>query len=261
MLEHILPMVPTHKVYVEPFVGGGSLFWAKEPSQVEVLNDLNGNISAFYRACKNDFEPLAQLVENTLHCERTYKTARSIYLDKSDRSDVERAWAVWVGGCMSFGGNLFTHFQITHNAADRSNPGRATSNRRKEFREYANRLDEVMILEKDALKVLGKYSGEDVFAYCDPPYPGANQGHYKGYTQADFESLLETLAAHKGKFLLSSYPNPALDEFARRYGWHYREFDQRMGVKNGCRKTEMLTWNYQLAKKPVARQAAFEFEI
>jgi DNA adenine methylase len=35
MLKHILPMIPKHTCYVEPFVGGGAVFWAKQQAKVE----------------------------------------------------------------------------------------------------------------------------------------------------------------------------------------------------------------------------------
>jgi DNA adenine methylase len=47
----------------------------------------------------------------------------------------------------------------------------------------------------------------DAFFYLDPPYVGAAQGHYDGYTQEDFDILLKLLESLKGKFLLSSYRN------------------------------------------------------
>lgn len=34
MLPHILPLIPKHEIYVEPFFGGGAVFWAKEPTAV-----------------------------------------------------------------------------------------------------------------------------------------------------------------------------------------------------------------------------------
>ncbi len=53
MLKHILPLVPEHKIYIEPFFGGGSLFWAKEPAKCEVINDVNMNLVNFYQVLKN----------------------------------------------------------------------------------------------------------------------------------------------------------------------------------------------------------------
>lgn len=41
LITTILPLMPTHTTYVEPFVGGGAVFWAKQKSEVEVINDTN----------------------------------------------------------------------------------------------------------------------------------------------------------------------------------------------------------------------------
>ena len=65
MLKHILPIIPTHKVYVEPFFGGGAVFWAKEQSEIEVINDYNGNVVNFYEQLKTNFKELKNLVDAT----------------------------------------------------------------------------------------------------------------------------------------------------------------------------------------------------
>lgn len=246
MLEHILPLIPPHKKYVEPFAGGAAVFFAKPPSPVEVLNDINGNLANFYRVMKLDFEALHRLIDATLHDEHTYKRARDIYRGKVEATDVERAWAVWVAAAMSFGGNFFTHFQITCNAADRSNPGTHTRNKRKEFGQCAKRLEETMILDKDAIIVLHKYNQVDSFAYCDPPYIEVDQGPYCGYTRRQYLQLLCNLSRFKGKFLLSSYDTDLLQWFTKRYGWRQKFIGQRLGVKGTKqRKIEVLTWNYE----------------
>ena len=56
----LLPLVPPHKIYVEPYAGGASLFFAKEPAEKEVLCDIDGEIVDLYRWLKSasdaDFE-------------------------------------------------------------------------------------------------------------------------------------------------------------------------------------------------------------
>lgn len=37
----IIGLVPEHRIYCEPFFGGGAVFFAKQPSEVEIINDTN----------------------------------------------------------------------------------------------------------------------------------------------------------------------------------------------------------------------------
>jgi DNA adenine methylase len=41
MARHIVPLIPAHTTYVEPFFGGGAIYFLKTPSEVEVINDTN----------------------------------------------------------------------------------------------------------------------------------------------------------------------------------------------------------------------------
>lgn len=61
MVNTILPLIPVHKVYVEPFFGGGAIFFAKEQSQAEIINDLNGEIVNFYKVVCTDFWRLNEI--------------------------------------------------------------------------------------------------------------------------------------------------------------------------------------------------------
>src|SRR5690349_16305076 len=52
LLEHILPMIPEHKSYIEPFCGGLAVFLAKQPAPLEVINDTHQELVRFYRCVK-----------------------------------------------------------------------------------------------------------------------------------------------------------------------------------------------------------------
>lgn len=58
MVKHILPLIPEHHLYCEPFAGGLAVFFAKEKSKVEVINDLNRFVINFYQQIQNNFEAL-----------------------------------------------------------------------------------------------------------------------------------------------------------------------------------------------------------
>ena len=44
----IVSMIPEHRIYCEPYFGGGAVFFAKEPSYLEAINDLNDRLMIFY---------------------------------------------------------------------------------------------------------------------------------------------------------------------------------------------------------------------
>jgi DNA adenine methylase len=50
--QKIIALIPEHTCYIEPFCGGAQVFFHKEPSKVELLNDLNQDIFNFLRVCQ-----------------------------------------------------------------------------------------------------------------------------------------------------------------------------------------------------------------
>lgn len=244
MIKLLLDRIPPHKTYVEAFVGGGALFWRKSKSKVEVINDLNGFVSNFYRVVKNDYEALNRKIPDTLHCEFTYNRAREIYRKREIADPITMAWAFWIGCNMSFGGSCFDgSFQITPNCQDNSHPGVRSKNKRQAFLKIGDRLNDVMILNKDAIDVIKKYDSPETFIYCDPPYFQAYMGHYKGYTKEDFKQLLEAVSVSRSKILVSCY----FDELIYDYGLNYELIEMNAHISpTKKKKIECLIYNYQM---------------
>jgi DNA adenine methylase len=99
------------------------------------------------------------------------------------------------------------------------------------------------------LRVIRSRDTPDAFFYLDPPYAGADQGHYGGYAREGFDALLGLPEGIQGKFPLSSYRNKALPEFIRRNGWHMVEFKMASPMTHG-RGRAILTANYPVSVKP-----------
>ena len=53
MLKHIIPLIPKHKTYVEVFGGSGALLFAKQPSEIEVYNDIHSGVVNLYRVLRD----------------------------------------------------------------------------------------------------------------------------------------------------------------------------------------------------------------
>ncbi|WP_375445744.1 DNA adenine methylase [uncultured Fibrella sp.] len=247
MLKHILPKIPAHITYVEPFFGGGSVFWGKPPSAAEVVNDISNRLITFYKVLKYDLDELQSLIDETFHSRAQHRETDAEYESGEEEiSDVLRmAWAVWVQSNMSFGSAIGAGFGY-------DKYGKCALkifNKKKLLCDaYQERLKFVTVESYDVLKVMKAYDTPDTFFYLDPPYVSSNQGSYKGYTEDDFVKLLEACVKLKGKFLLSSYPEPILLEYRQKYGWSTEDIEKTLAVdgrrKAAKTKVECLTWNY-----------------
>ena len=250
MLNEIIPMIPIHKIYCEPFFGGGAVFFAKQLSYLEVINDTNDHLITFYEVMRDRFDELNEMIQDTLHSEAVHLVARDIYHNRIEASKVQIAWAFWVITNMSFAGSIYGGWKWCNGSAG-SHSGRYMRKRRTDFLLLRSRLKDVQISKKDALEVIQKRDTPKTFFYLDPPYPGANQAHYYGYSMKQFVELLTNLSTLQGKFILSNFPSQTLKWFIIKNGWNYRIFKKQNKVSNlntPRYKYEVLVWNYEIER-------------
>lgn len=242
LVKHLLPLIPSHKIYCEPFFGGGALLFAKEPSEVEVINDINSEVVNFFKVAKTNFSELQKEVIGTPHSREAYSRAKAVYQWTDMFSEVKRAWAFWVLTNQGFAGSVDSWGFGKENSKEK-----ALANKRNNFLEhYAKRLDAVQIENHDAIKVIERCDTKDTFFYCDPPYINSDMGHYSDYNETDYRNLLDCLVKVKGKFLLSSYPNKILSEYIKKYKWNTKQVQKTVYVTKltNKHKTELMVFNY-----------------
>jgi DNA adenine methylase len=247
LAKTIVGLIPPHRLYCEPFLGGAAIFFAKEPATVEIINDTNGELVNFYKVLKTNFGALEREITQTLHSRRLHEQAWVIYQNPDMFNPVKRAWAIWVLANSSYGCKLNGTFGYDRKGCN----SKKLDNKRENFTTaYEKRLRRAQIESCDAVRIIKSRDVPDGFFYLDPPYVGADQGHYDGYTQEDFDNLLSLLESIKGKFLLSSYKNKALDVFTKRNGWSTIELRMECSMTNRYdnpkTKTEVLTANYPI---------------
>lgn len=245
----ILKLIPDHKLYCEPFLGGAAIFFAKPPSEVEVINDTNRELINFYRIVQNDLVSLETEIRVSLHSRDLHRKAMVINNNPDMFLDIKRAWAVWMLSAQGFSSKLDGSwgYDIASNTTSKK-----ISNKRETFtEEYAKRLQNVQIECADAIRIIHSRDTEDSFFYCDPPYYNSDMGHYDGYTIEDYGALLACLERLKGKFLLSSYPSEILSSYTIKNGWYQMQVEQTVSVgansdKPLKKKIEVLTANYPI---------------
>lgn len=244
LLPKILPIIPPHKKYVEPFLGGGAVFWSKEPSQIEVINDVNGQVHNFYEVLKLKFGKLQNLIKSKSFSRLNHDHARVIYNNPELFSKTKRAWAVFYLANTSIYSNL-----LNQQSAPGQDNKSVQSYNNKVLRldsTFENRLKNVYLESRDALYVISRHDSVDTFLFIDPPYFNADMRHYSGYSESDFRALLELLLNIEGKFLLTCYPSAVIDEFVLKGNWKVTKHDLNLvaGSKKGSRKTEVFVTNY-----------------
>jgi DNA adenine methylase len=250
MADIIISLLPPHRLYCEPFAGGAAIFFTKPPSTIEILNDMNTEIVNFYDVLKQDFDALYAEVQISLHSRKLHRHAQIIYANPDMFDRIKRAWAVWVLASTSFGSSLDDIWAYD----TKGKRSKMLRNKRDGFtKQFSNRLKNTRIECYDAVKVIQDNDSADSLFYIDPPYVGADQGHYTGYKQSHFDGLLDMLADIEGKFLLSSYPNEHLAEFVKQNEWYQLEIKMNNSTSSAILgyfnpKIEVLTANYPIHK-------------
>lgn len=250
MLHHILPLIPDHFLYCEPFFGGGAVFFAKKPAKLETINDKLGYVVNFYKVLKTDYASLKTMVDATLYSREDFNTANSVFKNKDQHSNCELAWAFWFLSNFSYTNKISGGLRYSNDY--NTIPAKILSKKKESFTKLLQeRIENTLIENKDALEIIESRNNENCFMYIDPPYPMAHQGQYTGYTYNDLKELIVQLKSFKGKFLFSNYADDLLLDTARQNQWNYKTFDfHNNGVRHDNRKkTECLIWNYNNQEK------------
>lgn len=225
----LLSLIPPHSAYVEPFAGGASLLFAKPEKPVsnnndyrEILNDKNDLIVTLYRVAKAQPVELERILKLTPYSRSEYNLAKRICKNPQSYSDLEIAWSVVVNCFQSFANKMnagwgYSIFSQNHAAT--------WNNYRNQLTDILARLRNTYIDQIDAIDCIKKWDSPHTFFYCDPPYPNTNQGHYSGYSQQDFEALVDCLSSVQGSFLLSCYDNLSVPS-----EWEKFEFKTKMSA-------------------------------
>lgn len=249
MLKHILPLIPKHKLYTEAFVGGAAVFFAKEPAEGEVINDINMHLVNFYNTLQLDYESLKKKIDSTLHSRDIHAHAMHILNHPEFFSHVDRAWAVWALSKMSFASMLDGTFGYDFKGM----MPKKMRNAKEDFAEHlAIRLENATIESRHAFDVIETYDSKDTFHFVDPPYVNSDCGHYEGvFGDDDLGRLLDLLAQVKGKFMLTMFPHPIIAEYAINNGWTTHRIERFISASKTSRRMqeEWMVCNYQVEEE------------
>jgi len=236
LAKTIVSYIPEHKTYVENFMGGGAVFFAKEPSEIEVINDLDKDIAFAYRFIKKiSDEDLKKLkkknwVGSKSHFENLKKNKPENDLERFYRFSYMMRFSRFKNYVSSFEGQEADCASALPNIKER--------------------LKDVKIENNDYKESIN-YDSKETFYYLDPPYPDTENKTIGG--NISLIELHDFCKRIKGKFILSLNDVKAIKEVFKDFHIKKVKVLQSFSNTEGTQefRRELLISNFPLKKENI----------
>jgi len=266
----ILPCIPQHDKYCEPFVGGGSIFFAKSKSNLNILNDKDPDLINTYIQIRDNVESLIKLLEGIPANKELHTYYKLNYVPSNN---LEKAMRWFYLNRTSYSG-IMKHANCYWGYGDKYSM--RPENWPKHLRTTSEKLQSVELTSLDFEEIISSLD-DDFFLFIDPPYFGADQDKFYSCSfQLEDHYRLQSILqknAYRFKFLIT-YDN--VPEVREMYGWctsiqdnewNYtinRTDDQKNNKKlsdgyksNRYKGKEVFITNYDISKFSEVKQSIF----
>lgn len=228
LIDAVLPQIPPHEVYVEPFAGSGAIFLAKQPVAENVLNDKDKMLIKSYEKLKDKGEILVDISPSK---SRFYKVKEK----GEGRSVEEWLYLLKVG----FGNKSPSSKALSYPGDE----GLRRFKTKKWELQAPERFGEVRLRSGDYHDVIDEFDSAKTFTYVDPPYHETSNP-YSDDSLTPYE-LRHTLENCKGNVLVSYNNHPDVRKAFS--GWEIKEIPVRHSLQGGSHsQKELLIANYKL---------------
>ena len=197
--RHIVPLIPMHDCYVEPFAGAAWILFRKPQSDVEVINDLNREVVTLYRVIQHHLDEFIRYFKWALISRDEFERWSRVAPDTL--TDIQRSARFYYLQKLCFGGrSVSPTFAPSPTRQPRLNLLRIEE----ELSAAHLRLSQVYVENLPYQDLITRYDRPGTFFYIDPPYWGCEDYYGKElFAQQDFSRLAEQLSSIKGRFILS----------------------------------------------------------
>lgn len=244
LADILIPRFPPHSCYVEVFAGGAALYFLRPPAQVEVINDVNGDLVNLYRVVKHHLEEFVRQFKWALSSRELFKWVQDT--PPETLTDVQRAARFFYLQQQCFGGKVDGQTWGTATTAPPINLLRIEE----QLSGAHLRLAQTYIERLDWQECVRRYDREHTFFYMDPPYwETAGYGVDFGFEQ--YEAMARTLRTIKGRALVSINDHPQIRQAFD--GLHMETLDINYTVGGGDKavpRRELIIWSWDPATDP-----------
>jgi DNA adenine methylase len=244
LADLLIPRFPAHKCYVEVFAGGAALYFLRPPAEVEVINDVNGDLVNLYRVVKHHLEEFVRQFKWAISSREVFRWLQDTPVETL--TDVQRAARFYYLQHQCFGGKVDGQTWGTATTAPPVNLLRIEE----QLSAAHLRLASTYIERLDWQACIERYDRPHTFFYMDPPY-WETEGYGVEFGWAQYEAMARLLRGLKGKAIVSLNDHPAIREvFA---GLHMESLDISYTVGGGARpadRKELVIWSWDQSTEP-----------
>lgn len=236
LAPRILPLIPEHQLWLEPFFGAGGLFFNKERAPRNIVNDLDSEV----------FNLFTVVVDRRAELEEAW-ASMPIHEDLWKRWKKETpADPVWRAVRFLFQSNFGFLGKPQTLVWNRKNAKRLLQERIAATQEA---LYDVEFMNVDFRQMLcriplSKRERSNAFVYCDPPYLGTDNNYRAAgkWGDADLRDLVALLVASGIRFAVSEFDSAPVLQVAKEHGLRVHVLGERQNLRN--RRTEVVLLSY-----------------
>lgn len=215
LTDWLIQKIPSHTLYCEVFAGAGHLLFSKLPSQVEILNDIDGHLINFFQVLQHPRKRkyLIRLLNGMLYSREVWSLLRQRWKRgdiPSGRTERAAQWFYLNRTCFS-GDQERGGFAVPSTTG--RNPVQSFRNAVDSLNDVSERLRNVCIENLDYTSCIQRYDSKDTLYFCDPPYLNAEHYYNKdSFTHDDHHTLANLLHGVKAKVMITHYQNGLYDK-------------------------------------------------
>lgn len=214
-IKYFEKYIPEFNTYVEPFVGGGALYWHLEPKQA-VINDINTHLINFYQVLRDYPLQLSNGVKSYTNTKEEFDSVVKVLNDKEHKNNIELAEIFYYINKTCFSGK----WRVNKKGKFNSSYGYYKADNYKKLPvEASDLLKRTEIHNQDYKDIMEKYKNDNsAFIFLDPPYLECDTF----YTETQkFENIYEYISNYtqetKAKLMLIVKENEYIRNMFSKY--------------------------------------------
>ncbi|WP_057092502.1 DNA adenine methylase [Comamonas thiooxydans] len=245
LVDLLLKRFPAHSCYVEVFAGGAAVYFARHPADVEILNDVNGDLVNLYRVVTHHLEEFVRQFKWALTSRQVFKWLQETRPETL--TDIQRAARFFYLQQQSFGGKVAGQTFGTATTAPAINLLRIEENLSAAHLRMAGGT---YVEQLDWAQCIDRYDRAHTLFYLDPPY-WETEGYGVPFEWEQYELMATKLREIKGKAVISINDHPAIRACFKDFEMESLKLDYTVGGgANRVERGELVIYSWARSEEP-----------